>query len=185
MARFSGLLTVSCALAFCNRTLGGSVEKKKVEASIYADNFFDFFVNGKLVATDPRLLPHTAFQPTFKLNKGRNNVLAVYLRDNADLSNGLEYGARCAGDGGFRFRALDDSIISNSDWRCRTVHYGPINPEQCYGLGLDTTGEYSAFEGENGVEKTQALARPVNPISACRNARVWTHGHLPHRTDIL
>ena len=141
----------------------------EIEAYIYADNFFDLFLNGELVSSDTRLLPHTAFQSTLKLLPGEN-IIAVYLRDNADNSTGLEYGDRCVGDGGFRFRALDDSLVSSSEWKCRTVFYGPINPEQCYGLGLDTTG-YSAF-GDDGLEKTLALVRSVNPITACRDTRV-------------
>ncbi|CAM9786130.1 unnamed protein product, partial [Ascophyllum nodosum] len=99
-----------------------------IEAYIYADNFFDLFLNGELVSSDTRLLPHTAFQSTLKLLPGEN-IIAVYLRDNADNSTGLEYGDRCVGDGGFRFRALDDSLVSSGEWKCRTVFYGPINPE--------------------------------------------------------
>lgn len=174
MYRTSALVLLSLGLPYSGKeVIATSTNTKAVDAYIYTDNFFDLFVNGEFVSSDSRFIPHTAFQSTLNLNQGRDNVIAVYLRDNANLTTGLEYGDRCVGDAGFRFRALDDSIVSNSSWKCRTVHYGPINPEQCYGLGLDTTGNYSAFSDEDdGLAKTLALARSVNPISACRDSRV-------------
>ncbi len=145
-------------------------DTREVQATLYGDNFFDFFVNGKLVAKDTRLLPHTAFEATVRLQTDGENVLSAFLRDNAGEEKGLEWGDRCIDDGGFRLRLHDDSVVSNSDWKCRTVHYGPINPEQCYGLGLDWTGQRSAF-GPGEETMTAELARPVNPIFACRDDR--------------
>ena len=174
MHRTSALVLLSLGLTFSGKEVSAtSSNTKTVDAYIYADNFFYLFVNGEFVSSDSRFIPHTAFLSTLNLNRGRDNIIAVYLRDNANLTTGLEYGDRCVGDAGFRFRALDDSIVSNSSWKCRTVHYGPINPEKCYGLGLDTTGNYSAFSDEDdGLAKTLALARSFNPVAACRESRV-------------
>lgn len=155
---------------------GGAVE---YHGYVYGDNFFDLYVNGELIQSDTRLAPHTGFEIDVSLDPSEENVIAVLLRDNANTdlddlpgNTGLEWGERCIGDGGFRLR-LDsadgtDSIVSNSEWVCRTVNYGPVNPEQCFGLGLD-------FTGNKGNQPTDSiLARPANPIQACRD-----NGPLP------
>lgn len=138
-----------------------SLASATTEVTVYADNFFE--LNGEFVTRDTRLLPHTAFRTTMELQKGEN-VISAYLRDNAG-ELGLEYGDRCIGDGGFRLKYGD--IVTNDDWKCRTSFYGPVNPEQCFGLGIDFTGQRAAFGA--GTENT--LARPTNPIPACRDDR--------------
>ncbi len=151
-------------------TLAATAEEREVEATFYGDNYYEFLVNGELVMVDPRFIPHTAFARTITLRTDRENVFAVYARDNARSDTGLEYGDRCIGDGGFRFRVDDDSVVSSAEWKCKTVFYGPVNPEQCFGLGLDPTGNRGAF-GAGSEAMTAALARPTNPIPSCRDDR--------------
>ena len=154
-------------------------DRLTLNGAIYGDNFFDFYVNGELIQADTRLLPHTGFEVDVSLDPRKENVLAVLLRDNANTdlddipgNTGLEWGERCIGDGGFRLNLSSEdgstNIVSNSDWVCRTVHVGPVNPEQCFGVGLDFTGN------KGNQPDDSILARPTNPIQACRD-----NGPLP------
>ena len=149
------------------------------QGAVYGDNFYDLYVNGELVQSDERLLPHSGFEVDVTLNPKKENVFAVLLRDNANTdqddtpgNTGLEWGERCIGDGGFRMNLSNEdgshSIVSDSDWVCRTAHVGPVNPEQCFGVGLDFTGNH----GDQPADSV--LARPTNPIQACRD-----NGPLP------
>jgi hypothetical protein len=108
-----------------------------VEALVYADNSFEFFVDGKEVASDPLLFrPHQAVKFSFDTDTSSTRVYAVKAKDWADVVTGYEFmGASketdqgqkslaLIGDGALRV-LLSDGTVSNSGWKCMTTSYGP------------------------------------------------------------
>ncbi|MBJ7256240.1 MAG: YHYH protein [Akkermansiaceae bacterium] len=97
-----------------------------IQASIYADNWFKLYINGKLVAVDPiDFLPHNVVNleilPEYPM------TIAVMAMDNANPKTGMEYGNHI-GDGGFIIK-FSDGTISNAKWKAKSFFKGPLNHE--------------------------------------------------------
>ena len=95
-----------------------------IQASIYADNWFKLYINGKLVAVDPiDFLPHNVVNveilPEYPM------IIAVMAMDNADPKTGMEYGNHI-GDGGFIIK-FSDGTVSNAKWKAKSFFKGPLN----------------------------------------------------------
>jgi hypothetical protein len=94
-----------------------------IRASMYADNWFMLYVNGKLVAVDSiDFLPHNVVAvdvlPEYPM------TIAVLAKDNADVNTGCEYG-RQIGDGGFILK-FADGTVTDSSWKAKCFMHGPI-----------------------------------------------------------
>jgi hypothetical protein len=92
--------------------------------SVYADNWFMLYVNGRLVAVDSiQFTPHNVvsvdFLPEYPM------TIAVLAKDNADPETGLEYGSSI-GDGGFILK-FGDGTVTNATWKARSFFHGPLN----------------------------------------------------------
>ena len=127
-----------------------------VRASMYADNWFVMYVNGKLVAVDSiDFLPHNVVSvdllPEYPM------TIAVLAKDNADPTTGCEYG-RQIGDGGFILK-FADGTVTNATWKAKCFHHGPIDrdtanpkvrtepiPERWFATDLDDGGWAKATE---------------------------------------
>lgn len=97
----------------------------KVRGVVYADNWFELYVNGRLVATDPtEFTPHDVvpveFEATYPM------TIAILAKDYADPKTGLEYDNTQIGDAGLLVR-LSDRIVSGPSWRTFVVSHGPID----------------------------------------------------------
>ena len=42
----------------------------------------------------------------------------------------MEYDDNCVGDGGLK-AMFSDQTVTNADWECKTIMYGPIDPDDC------------------------------------------------------
>ena len=121
-------------------------ELETVTGTIYCNNNISLYVNGKLVAVDPvPTAPHNAFNVSFQVPANRDVTLAVEAIDLADDVTGLELNDRCLGSGGFR-AFFSNGIVTNSTWRCRTWHYGPVNWKDCF-AGADRAPELKLLPG--------------------------------------
>lgn len=104
-----------------------SCQEETVDAIIYADNIFEFYVDGKLVKKDPLdFTPHNAVKFSFKVQKGQPRTYAIKASDFATES-GYEYTSTTnpqLGDGALRM-VFSDGTISSSDWKCFTTSFGP------------------------------------------------------------
>jgi phosphatidylethanolamine-binding protein (PEBP) family uncharacterized protein len=94
-----------------------------ISGSIYADNWFALYLNGRLVAVDSiEFLPHNVVKleilPEYPM------TLAVIAHDNADPKTGLEYGDH-VGDGGFILR-FADGTVTDATWKAKAIERGPI-----------------------------------------------------------
>src|ERR1035441_7394316 len=62
-----------------------------IKASVYVDNWFMMYINGKLVAVDPiDFIPHN--QVNLDILPEYPMTIAILAKDNADPKTGLEYG---------------------------------------------------------------------------------------------
>lgn len=94
-----------------------------VKASIYADNWFVLYINGKQVAVDPvDFLPHNVV--TLDILPEYPMTIAVMAMDNADPKTGCEYGTSI-GDGGFILK-FADGTVSNASWKAKSFFTGPL-----------------------------------------------------------
>jgi len=95
-----------------------------IRASIYADNSFELYVNGELVAVDSiRFIPHNVISvdilPRYPM------TIAVRARDNADPQTGMEYANTNIGDGGFILK-FGDGTVTNRSWKAKCFSRGPV-----------------------------------------------------------
>lgn len=98
--------------------------KDAVRANVYADNWFQLYINGELVAVDSiRFIPHNVISvdilPAYPM------TIAVMARDNADPRTGMEYANTNIGDGGFILK-FADGTVTNATWKAKSFSRGPI-----------------------------------------------------------
>lgn len=110
-------------------------EVQQVTAQIYADNYFEFYVNGKLIKKDPLdFTPHNAVKFTFDVTKGEKRVYAIKASDFATES-GYEYTQTSQpqlGDGALRI-LMSDGTVTSSAWKCFTTNFGPTDESNAAG----------------------------------------------------
>lgn len=124
-------ITATCAIAagawFGLPPISGATRASMsdtVTASVYVDNWFMMFINGKLVAVDPLdFLPHN--QVNIDILPEYPMTIAILAKDNADPKTGLEYGTRI-GDAGLILK-LGDGTVSNARWKTKVLFAGPLN----------------------------------------------------------
>ncbi|MEI7656691.1 MAG: hypothetical protein WCK33_01350 [Phycisphaerae bacterium] len=125
-------------------------------ASMYADNWFVMYINGKPAAVDSiDFLPHNVVSvdllPEYPM------TIAVLAKDNADPKTGCEYGNHI-GDGGFILK-FADGTVTNASWKAKCFHHGPIDrdtanpkvrtepiPDHWFATDFDDSGWAAAVE---------------------------------------
>ena len=95
-----------------------------IRANVYADNTFQLYLNGELVAVDSiAFIPHNVISvdilPKYPL------TIAVLARDNADPQTGMEYANTNIGDAGFILK-FSDGTVTNSSWKVKCFSHGPV-----------------------------------------------------------
>ncbi len=136
-----------------------------VKANIYADNWFEMYINGKLIAVDSiEFIPHNIISvdilPRYPM------TIAVLAKDFADAQTGLEYNNTRIGDGGLILKFGDGTVTSKA-WKAKKVFWGPLNgdienpkvrrepvPEGWYMPGYDDSS------WPNATEFTEEEVRP-------------------------
>ena len=97
-----------------------------IKASVYADNWFMMYINGKLVAVDPiDFLPHN--EVTLDILPEYPMTIAILAKDNADPKTGLEYGDHI-GDAGLILK-FADGTVTNARWKTKVLFTGPLNSD--------------------------------------------------------
>ncbi len=133
---------------------GGSEE---FVAYIFADNYFELYVNGELLAVDP--VPFTPFNSNVvRFKADRPLTIAVQMVDwEEHLGLGSEDNqgkAFHAGDGGFvaHFQDANGKTVSITDenWRAQTFYIAPLKDQSC--LVVDGLKRDSSACDETGVD---------------------------------
>ncbi len=112
---------------------------------IFADNYFELYANGKLLAVDPVLFtPFNSNVVRFKADRPLNlAVMAVDWEENLGLGTEANRGTDFhPGDGGF-VAVLKDAagnIIDTTDqnWKAQTFYTSPLNTKECLQVNGET-----------------------------------------------
>lgn len=126
-------------------------------AYLFADNYFELYVNGKLIAIDP--VPFTPFNSNVvRFTAERPVTIAVMMVDweeNLGLGSENNRGKKFhAGDGGFVAHIQDTSgetvSITDENWRAQTFYTSPLKDRSC--LVVDGSLRNSSACDEEGVD---------------------------------
>jgi hypothetical protein len=124
---------------------------------IFADNYFELFINGKLIGIDP--IPFTPFNSNivrFKVKKPYE--IAVKLIDweeNLGLGSENNRGKKFhPGDGGF-IASFSDGTVTDNQWSAQTFYISPIYDLSCLTEENNIRGSAACTiegsdDGENG-----------------------------------
>jgi hypothetical protein len=137
-----------------------------VTANIYADNYFEFYVNGVLIKKDPLdFTPHNGVQFKFNVTKGESRIYAIKASDFATPS-GYEYtntDRPQLGDGALII-SLNDGTVSNSTWKCFTTSFGPTDESISAGCN----------EKNLNLCKIKTTSEPINWQMKTFDDSTWT-----------
>lgn len=100
-----------------------------VTGYLFADNYFELYVNGKLVAVDP--VPYTPFNSAVVRFRARRPIsYAVRLVDwEENLGLGMELNGGNAyhpGDGGF-MASFSDGTVTDGRWQAQSFYIAPLD----------------------------------------------------------
>lgn len=104
-----------------------------ISGYIFGDNYFELYVNGKLVGVDA--VPYTPFNSTFVKFKAKRPIkYAIKLVDwEENLGIGSELNGSDAyhvGDGGF-IAKFSDGTTTSSAWKAQTFYISPLADVNC------------------------------------------------------
>lgn len=111
-----------------------SAQAETISADVWADNWFAFYLNDKLVKEDSvSVTTERSFnKESFSFEAKRPFVLNIIAKDFKENDTGLEYiGTRRQqmGDGGliaqFKDSNGNDVAVTNGDWKCAVIHQAP------------------------------------------------------------
>lgn len=95
-----------------------------IRANVYADNTFQLYVNGTLVAVDSiPFIPHNVI--SVDLLPAYPMTIAVLAKDNFDPKTGMEYANTNIGDAGFILK-FSDGTVTDARWKARCFSRGPV-----------------------------------------------------------
>ncbi len=109
------------------------IDGEIISGFLYGDNYYELYVNGKLIGVDP--VPYTPFNSSFVKFKAKRPVqYAVKLIDwEENMGVGTELNGSNSmypGDGGFAAKFSDGTVTSNL-WRAQTFYIAPLSNVGC------------------------------------------------------
>lgn len=139
-----------------------------VTGVIYADNWFQLYVNGALIATDP-----TPFKPFDVIPVSFPAVypmtIAIVAKDYADPVTGLEYDNTKVGDGGLIAR-FSNGVATSSTWKTLVVSRGPLNLDRCLAVPAEC--------------KVDNIVTPSTWFTPSFDANAWTAASVFTREQV-
>ncbi|OFW29326.1 MAG: hypothetical protein A3J28_00905 [Acidobacteria bacterium RIFCSPLOWO2_12_FULL_60_22] len=157
----------------------------EITGYIFADNYYELWVNGKFVAKDG--MGMTPFNSTAVRFKAKYPITYAFKAVDWETHPGLglEYDAYSVGDGGFIAR-FSDGTVTGPDWKVETFYIAPLSDPSCVKTtnGRDSTacpsqkrqGGNKATCGLSDPQSCQALHFPVpdNWMAPNFNDSQWT-----------
>jgi Protein of unknown function (DUF1566)/YHYH protein/Abnormal spindle-like microcephaly-assoc'd, ASPM-SPD-2-Hydin len=145
---------------------------------IFADNYFELYVNGTLIAVDP--VPYTPFNScVVKFKAKRPITYAIKLVDwEENLGLGTELNGPNAyhpGDGGL-MASFSDGTVTNGNWKAQTFNIAPLdNPALVIDLANGTHDSSAVSTTHSLTETAYALhyAVPSDWFSKTFTDSVW------------
>jgi hypothetical protein len=186
MAVAFGLLTAVAAQGIRKPSMDDTIK-----ANVYADNWFQMYINGELVAVDSiKFIPHNVV--SVDLLPTNPMTIAVMAKDNADPKTGMEYANTNIGDAGFILK-FSDGTVTHAGWKAKSFSHGPVNrdtknprventpiPENWFAT------DFNDSEWSNATEYTEDEVRPKQPYydSDYKGAKfIWTRDIALDNTD--
>jgi len=157
--------------------------KEEFTAYIFPDNYFELYINGKLIAVDP--VPFTPFNSNVvRFKADRPLTIAVKMVDwEETLGLGMEnnQGTKFhAGDGGFVAQFQDAAgktvAITDNSWKAQTFYTAPIVDRKCLVTdGLVRDSSTCDKQSVTSYEDTSAAhwTVPENWMNADFDDSVW------------
>ena len=142
-----------------------------VSGVLVVDNYFEFFVNGKLVAVDT--VPFTPMNVSivrFKVKKPY--TMAIFMVDweeNLGLASELNRDNPWhPGDAGLIAR-FSDGTVTDSTWKAQTFYVGPVESPD------------DVIERASGIHDTEHLGRihPLKKVPKCQDKCFGVHYPIP------
>ncbi len=101
-----------------------------VTAHLFADNYYELYVNGKFIARDRiNFVPFNSTAVRFQASYPM--TIAVHLADwETHPGIGLEYERYHVGDAGF-IASFDNDAVTDSDWKVLPVYIAPLDDPAC------------------------------------------------------
>lgn len=136
---------------------------ESITGFIFADNYFELYVNGTLVAVDP--VPYTPFNSCFvKFKANRPITYAFRLVDweeNLGLGTELNGGnSHFAGDGGL-MASFSDGTVTNGQWKAQSFYIAPLDSPDLVTEDADGTRNSTAAGSHLLTETAYALHYPL------------------------
>lgn len=162
---------------------------EEVTGYIFADNYFELYINGTLVAVDT--VPFTPFNSSivkFKVNKPYTIAVKVIdWEENLGLGTENNRGTSYhAGDGGF-IASFSDGTVTGADWQAQTYYTSPIYDLTCLSE-VDGKRQSDKCTTEGTVEGENAYAAhwqtPDNWMNAAFDSTSWPQATLYTEDEI-
>lgn len=129
MTRTFALFAVVAASTVVASASASAATTARVSGTVYADNSFELWVNGKLVATDPvPFKPFNVVKVSFRASYPM--TFAIRAKDYADPDTGLEYDNTKTGDGGLIAR-FSNGVVTDGSWSVYPTFIGPLDVAPC------------------------------------------------------
>lgn len=162
---------------------------EEITGYIFADNYFELYINGSLVAVDT--VPFTPFNSSivkFKVKKPYTIAVKVIdWEENLGLgtenNRGKDYHP---GDGGF-IASFSDGTVTGSDWKAQTYYTSPIYDLTCLSEVEEVRlSETCTTEGTDNGENAYAAhwETPNNWMGKEFDATSWPQATLYTEGDI-
>lgn len=135
-------------------------EGKVVTGYIFADNYFELYVNGKLVGVDS--VPFTPFNSSivrFKVSKPYDMAVKVVdWEEHSGLGSENNRGKRFhPGDGGF-IASFSDGAVTSANWHAQTYYTSPIHDLSCLEeIGSQRLSSECSTEGKDDSSHAYSL----------------------------
>lgn len=141
-----------------------------VTGFLVADNYFELYINGKLIGVDA--LPFTPFNShVVRFRVKRPYTIAVLAQDWEDkLGLGMEVfqgNAWHSGDGGFVAK-FSDGTVTNSTWKAQSFYIAPLNSP-------DDVVEYGNIHDTSHLGRIHPLAK----LPTCKEQCYAVHYPMP------
>jgi hypothetical protein len=136
---------------------------------IFADNYFELYVNGRFVARDA--VPMTPFNSSVVRFKAKYPITYAIKAVDWETRTGLgmEYATFNLGDGGF-IAYFSDGTGTNAAWRAETFYIAPLDDTSC--VRVTPAGRDSTF-----------CSQAVRPTCAQRDPATCKALHFPVPAD--
>lgn len=164
--------------------IGQAAAAETFSADVWADNWFQFQVEGETVAEDnvPITTERSFNAESFSFQAERPFTTGVIAKDFKENDTGLEYigtNRQQMGDGGLILQVRDASgvtvAVSDEGWRCLVIHTAPLD-KSC-------AGERNPIAGQ-GPCTFEALAEPAGWSTSGFDAAGWEAAQVYSERDV-